>query len=349
MKAALTLEPERIEVKEVETPSVSGGDVLLKTEFAAVCSTDVKIFTGKKKVDYLDFPVVLGHEFVGKVVETGKEHEKFNKGEYLVPYPLISCGECEQCLKGNQNLCTETSALGYNYDGGFAEYVRLPGQIFNNARSRVIKLPDEFALKKASLIEPVSCAFNGLKRSRVTEGNSVLVVGLGFMGLVMVQMARLFGATQVVGCDPIEGRRKKAKALNADSVLDPSEEGYEEKVLNLSSGKGFDAVIAALGSPPVFEDSLKYVKRGGTLNLFGGAPHDSQIEINPNNIHYGERDLVGTSAYQLNHSRDVLNIIESDQIQLNKLITNQFPLKDTEEALESVANNEDIKALISFE
>lgn len=349
MKAAITNGIEEVEIKEVEKPSISSGDILIKTEYAAVCSTDVKIFTGKKKVGYLDFPVILGHEIVGKVVKTGEAHTRFTPGNRVAPYPAFSCGECEQCLTGNQNLCPDMEALGYGHDGGFAEYVKLPEPMFDNARGRVVSVPDDLSSKVASVIEPISCAYNGLTQSRVEPGDSVLVVGLGFMGLVILQMARVFGASHVIGSDPLKERRKKALQVGADLVVDPTEEGWDERITDLTSGTGADDVIAALGAPQVFEDHLQFVKKGGSLNLFGGAATGSEITIDPNVIHYNEIDLVGTSSYKLGHIPDVMNILEGGLIEIEDLITGTYPVEQAEEALASVAENRDIKSLISFD
>jgi len=348
MKAVILQESGKIEIKDVKEPQILKGDILLKTKYAAICHTDIKILTGKKKVKYLSFPRILGHEFIGEVVEKGESHTRFNMGDLIIPYPGIFCGKCEYCLSGNHNLCQNMEALGYNLDGGFAEYVRLPQSIFDNNRSRVFKISSEFSPRTACLLEPVSCCFNAMKQSNVKEGDTVLIIGLGFMGLIMVQMARIFGATRVIGSDPIEFRRSKARELGADSVLDPTEENYKEKIKDLTYGQGAEVVIVALDNPRISEEALQFVKAGGSLNLFGGTPHGSQICIDPNIIHYKQVNLVGTSGYRLQDTNKVLKIIEKNVINVESLITGIYPLDRFKEALENVINYKDIKAVISF-
>lgn len=348
MLSALTKEPGHIEVRDTEKPEVNSGDLLLKTSYAAICSTDIKMFTGKKKSDYLEFPIVLGHEVVGKVVKVGDNHERFASGDSLMLYPGIGCGECDFCLTDAHNLCQNRSALGYNFDGGFAEYVRIPEPFFNNNRGRVLKVPDGLPLKRAVLFEPLSCAYNGIQQSRITEGDTVVVVGLGFMGLLFAQLAQLKGALQVVGIDPITDRREKAKDIGVDTVLDPSSVNVKEILKEETGEEGGDAVVAALAVPEVFEDSLELVKSGGTLNLFGGAPSGSEISIDPNMIHYNEIDLVGTSAYRLKDALTVRNIMMDGVIKPEKLITAEYPLEQIEEGMELAAENKEIKVLINF-
>ncbi len=350
MKAAVLEEPGgQIKIQDIAVPEVRGRDILLKTKYAGVCTTDLKIYTGKKKVSYLKFPVVLGHELVGEVVKVGPEHERFHEGDYVVPMPAIFCGECEQCLLGEHRLCQgHIDALGYTLPGGFAEYVRLPGVMCDNNRSRIVKVKEGMSLKVASLLEPISCCFHGVEQSRVRVGSTVLILGLGFMGLVMVQVARLYGASKIIGCDPIPSRRKLAREIGADIVLSPSEENYEEQVLAATEGKGADAVIAALALPSVFEEGIKFVKPGGTLNLFGGAASGSKMCVDPNVIHYKEVSVVGTAGYRYQSIPRILKVLESGALRIEELITKIYPLERVQEALEANLTNREVKVLIGF-
>jgi len=350
LKAAILKAPgEKISIEDIQKPSLQGKDVLLRTEFAGVCTTDLKIITGAKNVSYLTFPVTLGHEFVGEVVDIGPKHTRFNKGDYIVPFPAIFCGECEQCLSGEHRLCQgHIEALGYNYPGGFAEYVRLPGHMFDSNRSRVVRIDEGISHKLASVLEPISCCFHGIEQSQVKMGDTVLILGLGFMGLVMAQVARLYGASRVIGSDPLVSRRKLASDVGADVVLSPFEDDYREQVLAATDGKGADVVIAALALPSVFEDGLRFVKAGGTLNLFGGSAAGSVMSVDPNIIHYKEVAIVGTAGYRYQDVSGILNILEDGQLQIEQLITNIYPLDEINVALEANLENSEVKTLIKF-
>jgi len=350
MKAAILEAPgSPITIRDIPIPKVGGADVLLKTKYAGVCSTDLKVMTGKKRVDYLDFPIVLGHELVGEVVDLGPKHELFKRGDHLAPFPAVFCGRCPLCLSGEHRLCQGSiKALGYNIQGGFAEYTRIPGEMFDNSRSRVFRVPDGISLKVASVLEPIACCFHGIGQSRVKLGDTVLIMGLGFMGLVMLQIARMFGAAHVVGVDPIPERREMALELGADAALSPEAEEYESQMREYTSGIGADAVIAALAIPEVFEKSLQWVKAGGTLNLFGGAASGSQITIDPNIIHYKEVSLVGTAGYRFQDGHRILELLRRDVLHIEKLIKT-YPLEQINEAFNANLRKQGAKNVIAFE
>ncbi len=349
MKAAVLERTGSIEVRDVPKPQVSGREVLLKTVLCGVCTTDIKIATGKKKASSIALPRILGHEIVGRVTEVGNDHDEFSPGDLVVPYPGISCGRCEYCRGNRHRLCRSMGGLGYNVDGGFAEYVRLPGELLDNTRSRVLRVPDSLPLIVASLLEPVSCCWNGVKQSRVAPGSSVLVVGLGFIGLVIMQLARVFGASEVIGLDPIQTRRERAEGLGADAVFDPTARGYGSDLMGLTHGEGVDAVIVALGDPRVFEAVLGFAKRGGTVNLFGGAPHDSTISLNPDLLHYEEIELLGSHGYRLQDAGIVMGLLRSGRINVESLVDGAiYPLEEISTALNDAAEHRVLKAIVDL-
>lgn len=344
MKAAIFYGPNELKLEEVKRPEIDKQEILVKIKASAVCGTDVRIFEGKKTKG-VRTPSIIGHELVGTIAEVGAEVQGFFVGERVGVMPVIPCGRCYYCLNGRENVCANRTAIGYEYDGGFAEYVRIPRPAL--ASGNLVKIPDHVSFEQAVVAEPLACCLNGQRKANVKMGDVVVVIGGGPIGLMHVQLAKIAGARSVILSEPIDHRREKGLMAGADFVVNPVEESLEDLVLSLTDGLGADIVIMAIGVPGLVNSSANLLKKGGTLNLFAGFTKGDMSEIDPNLIHYNEITINGTSALTRADYHKSLSLIASGQINTEIITTKGYGLDDIQQAILDVKNGSSMKTIIS--
>lgn len=344
MKAAVFYGPNQIRLEEVKKPEINEQEVLVKVNSSAVCGTDVRIFEGKKTKG-VRTPSVIGHELVGTIEEVGAEVSEFSVGDRVGVMPVIPCGKCYYCLNGKENVCQNRTAIGYEFDGGFAEYVRIPSTALKSGN--LVKLPDHVSFEEAVVTEPLACCLNGQKKANVKMGDVVVVTGGGPIGLMHVQLAKIAGAKKVILSEPIDHRREKALEAGADIAVNPMSESLEDIVLSETDGLGADVVIMAIGVPALVKSSANLLKKGGTLNLFAGFTKGVLSEIDPNVIHYNEINVNGTSALTRADYHQSLALIASGQINTKVLTTTGFTLDNIEQAIDNVRTGKGMKSVIT--
>ena len=218
MKAAVLTAPNAIALTELQDPRPEHGDVLIRVRAATICGTDIRIYRGRKTAG-VRYPSVLGHEFAGEILESGG-HAGLNPGDRVALCPFISCGRCHLCKTAHENLCTQGTAVGYEVDGAFAEVIRIPAKAVESGNLR--HLPDAMSFEEAALVEPLSCVLNGQNKVGVSSADTVVVLGVGPIGLLHVHLARLRGAARIIASDPSAHRREAALSGGADAVIDPT-------------------------------------------------------------------------------------------------------------------------------
>jgi L-iditol 2-dehydrogenase len=345
MKAAVFHGPNDLKLEEVEKPQISENEVLVKVNASAICGTDVRIYEGKKTKG-VRTPSIIGHELVGTVVETGEHVKDFVLGDRVGIMPVIPCRKCHYCLNGRENVCANRTAIGYEYDGGFAEYVKIPGAAVE--AGNLVKLPDNISFEQAVVTEPLACCLNGQRKANVQMGDVVVVVGGGPIGLMHVQLSKIAGAKSVILSEPIEHRREKAILAGADIAVDPEQESLHDIVLSETDGLGADVVIMAIGVPFLVNSSANLLKKGGTLNLFAGFTKGVLSEVDPNVIHYNEINVNGTSALTRADYHKSLSLIASGQINTEVLTTTGYSLESIEKAITDVRNGNGMKSVLSY-
>ncbi|MEH7386516.1 zinc-dependent dehydrogenase [Bacillus sp. JJ1521] len=345
MKAAIFYGPNEIRLEDVEKPKINEHEVLVKVSSSAVCGTDVRIFEGKKTKG-VRTPSVIGHELVGTIEEVGLQVSEFSVGDRVGVMPVIPCGKCYYCMNGRENVCQNRTAIGYEYDGGFAEYVRIPSTALKSGN--IVKLPDHVSFEEAVITEPLACCLNGQKKANVKMGDVVVITGGGPIGLMHVQLSKIAGAKKVILSEPIAHRREKAIEAGADIAVDPIHESLEEIVFNETAGLGADVVIMAIGFPSLVNSSASLLKKGGTLNLFAGFTNGVFSEIDPNIIHYNEITVNGTSALTRADYHQSLSLIASGQINTKVLTTTGYKLDDIKQAIDDVRTGKGMKSVISL-
>lgn len=350
MKAAVFHGPLRLEVEEVPTPVCPPGAVGIRILAAAICGTDVKTYFRGHPL--FRPPVILGHEFVGEVVEVGSgpDSARFRVGDRVTAAPYVGCGECRTCQGGRGQLCQRRISVS---NGAFAEYLVLPSPIVSRATVRIDDLGSAVspsALFRYTLTEPLACVLHSLEVSRVRQGGALLVVGAGPMGLLHVLAARLAGVTPVLITDIRADRRKLAERLGAVAV--PAGSGgadWSRAVLDATGGEGVDAAVMAVEAPDLVPVLLQLIRPGGVLNLFAGMPREARLSVDPFHIHYREVGLLGSFGFDERHFREAAAAIEKLGDRLDLLFQESVSLDRLPEAMGHMRDHLVVKALVTWD
>lgn len=331
------------ELTDLPTPVAGPGEVLTRVGANTVCGTDLRILRGEKSKG-VELGVVLGHEVAGYVEALGEGVSGFEIGDLVSMPPSVCCGVCGPCRRGTEHLCDDVHLVGYDIDGGLAEYWLIPREAV--ARGQLVKASGQLQPAQLALAEPISCCLSGMDNYRVEVGDVVVIVGAGPIGLIHLQLARIAGAGAVVVSDPSEARRASARALGATVTVDPTGEDLAAIVKNLSNGEGADVAVLCIGVPQLVNDCLTLVRKRGRVSIFAGLAGEGWSNIAANLIHYREITVVGASnSGRANFTRAV-RLIESGAIDTLALVTHTFPLSRAAEAIEFVASGEGIKVAV---
>ncbi len=343
MKALILHAPNDFRTEYIEKPVVNDGEILLKVKSTAICGTDMRILTGKKTRG-VRYPSVIGHEICGEISEVGKNIKNFKIGDHIAVANVIPCHSCHSCLTGRENACLNRKAIGYEFNGGFAEYVLIPAIALQS--NNLIKLPNDISFAEGALIEPLACCIRGLKNAGTKFGDVVLIVGAGPIGLMHMQLAKIAGAKTVIVSEPIESRRKKAEILGADIIVNPLKENLSDIVMGATEGLGADVIMMAIGVPQLVNSTLKLCCKGGTMNLFAGFAGTGESTIEVNTIHYNEIKMNGSTAYQRIDYYEAAEMVIKHKINLKEIITHKFKLDDFDKAYEVCKSGEGLKVVI---
>lgn len=346
MKAVVLSGPNDFHTQIIEKPSVADNEILIKVKSTAICGTDMRILTGKKTRG-VRYPSVIGHEICGEISEVGKNIENWKIGDRVAVANVVPCHSCHSCLTGRENACLNRKAIGYEFNGGFAEYVLIPSIVIES--NNLVKLPDDVSSEEGALIEPLACCIRGLKNAGTKFGDTVLIVGAGPIGLMHMQLSKLAGAKTVIVSEPIASRREKAKKLGADIVVNPMEEDLKSIVMNSTNGVGADVIVMAIGVPPLVNDTLKLCCKGGTVNLFAGFAGTGESQIEVNTIHYNEIKVNGSTAYQRVDYLQAAQMVIGHKINLKEIVTHEFGLDDFDKAYEVCKSGKGLKVVINPE
>lgn len=318
-------------VSDYPKPEIGEGEMLMKMERAAICGTDIRILEGKKTKG-VRYPSVIGHEVSGTIVEIGKDVEGFQIGDRVAVANVIPCGCCDMCRRGMENVCMNRKAIGYEFDGGFAEYVRLPEIAVKSGN--IVKLPEHVSFAEGAVIEPLSCCLRGQRNVGLKFNDNVLIIGAGPIGLMHVLLAKAAGARRVIVSELNEYRRGKALECGADLVVDSGKEDLEEIVKRETNGLGMDVVIMAIGIPALVNPALKLVRKGGAVSLFAGFAKGVMADLDPNLIHYNEIRMTGSSAYKRQDYLDAAEMVINGYLDLKPIVTHTYKIEEFQAAYE---------------
>jgi L-iditol 2-dehydrogenase len=265
VKALILKDYGRFAIEEVPEPELRPDSVLVAVQACGICGSDVHGMDGSS--GRRQPPIIMGHEASGIVAKVGGAVEQWQPGARVTFDSTLYCGVCDFCRKGQINLCDNRRVLGvscgeYRQHGAFAEYVALPQRV-------LYRLPDSLPFEHAAMAEPLSVAFHAVRRSGVAAGGRVVVVGAGLIGLLLVQSLRLAGCAQIVAVDIAAGKLALAKKFGATAAVDSGKAGALKKIMELTEGRGADAVFEAVGIAPTVDLAVRSARKGGSVTLVG--------------------------------------------------------------------------------
>lgn len=332
MKAAVLYGWDDLRFGEFETPPFGPEEVLCRVRACGICGTDVHIMKGNfKGVFPPRFPFILGHEWYGEIVALGSRVEGFSAGQRVIGEPQKGCGVCPRCLEGRYHLCMNGPRpdkgyrlYGHNANGAYAEYVAVHG-------TTIHPMPDHLGVEEGVSACNVGIGIEAVRRARIDVGDSVAVIGVGLLGLIILQLAKISGAGQTiaVGRGP---RLKIAGDLGADEKADRTQGDVVKRVKELTGGTGADVVIECAGAEEAVQQSLDCVRRGGRVVL-GGITGTKGTLLDTNRITLDEIEVVGTRGAP-NALPESIGLLASGRIQVKPLVTHQLPLSKVERGME---------------
>ena len=338
MKAMVFDGPGSVSLRDLPPEGPGPGEVLVRVAACGVCGTDLHIHHGEEGSAAVRPPVVLGHEFAGVVARLGEGVAGLREGDAVAIDPNRYCGECEFCRVGKKQLCERLTAVGVNRDGGFAETCRVPASLCH-------RIDPSVPLEVAALAEPLSCCLHGIDRAGIRPGDSVCVVGGGSIGLMMVQLARLAGASAVVLSEPRARQRAVGLSLGATAAADPLREDLAAVVREAAGTDGVDIVLECAGRPEATAQAFSVAKRGASLLLFSVPKPGATHPLDLMDVFRKELRIAGSFINPDTFSRAV-RLIESGAVRLAPLVTHRFPLDRLEEAFRMQAAPESIKVVV---
>ena len=304
MKACVFHGPGDVRVEERQRPRPGRGEMLLEMRATGICYSDIRVYKGEKKARA---GVIPGHEPVGVIAALGEGVDGFRTGQEVAVCPILACGACFFCRRGYRNRCPQRTTLGYDDDGGLAEYMLVPAALIR--LGHVFPLPAGLTPSRATLTEPMACVLNSLETCRLAAGGSLVVVGAGPMGLLHVMLARQLGVATIIVAELMDERLAHARRWGADLCLNPERDDVTSQVLAATDGLGADAVVVSTGSSQAAVGSLALARGQGVVSLFGGFPPNTNIPLDVNAIHYGEIVLTGSQNATSDQYRRALQLL----------------------------------------
>lgn len=340
MTAAVLYGKRDVRIEQIPVPRVGKGEVLVRIKAALTCGTDLKVYRQGFHARMIVPPSVFGHELAGVVEEVGEGVESFSPGMRVVSANSGPCNECFFCQKHLANLCENLQFI----NGAYAEYIKIPERI---VRQNLLILPDSVDFQEAALVEPLACVIRAAEETGIEEGDTVVVIGMGPIGLMFVQVLKSMGA-RVIALGNRQTQLSLAEAMGADHVVDSTHSNVVEQVRRITSGqRGADVVIEAVGVRETWQQAMGMVRRGGTINLFGGCPSGTHIPLDSTLIHYSEISIKANFHHTPRHIRESLEAIHRGRVNARSLITGEEQLTAIGSVLERLlSRNGDLKIAI---
>jgi L-iditol 2-dehydrogenase len=340
MTAAVLYGKRDVRIEQIPIPRVEPGEVLVRIRAALTCGTDLKVYRQGFHARMIVPPSVFGHELSGIVEEVGAGVENFAPGTRVVSANSAPCNTCFYCEQHLTNLCEDLQFI----NGAYAEFIKIPERI---VRQNLLILPDNLSFREAALVEPLACVIRAIEETEIVEGNTVVVIGMGPIGLMFVQILKSMGAT-VIAAGNRSNQLALAAKMGADYVLDSTHSNVVEQVRNITNGRrGADVVIEAVGRTETWQQAMGMVRRGGTINLFGGCPSGTHIPLDTTLVHYSEITIKASFHHTPRHIREALEAILEGKLQAQSLITGEEHLASLRNVMERLLNrNGDLKIAI---
>ena len=344
MKAAILEAQDKLVVRDVPVPEVGDDDALMEVGATCICGSDVRILHhGNPRVKP---PTIIGHETAGTVVKVGRNVTRVKVGDRVALGADVPCGQCHWCRNGLGNNCAINYAVGYQIPGAFAQYMKLPKLLLEEGPVTPFD-PARLSMEEAALAEPLACAVNGFELCELSVGKSVVIIGLGPIGGMMIDLARHMGATKVIGVQRSKLRMEIARTYEADAYVASEEEDVVKRCRELTGGEGPDVVITAAGSVESHEQAIEMVAHRGYVNLFGGLKKTERpMSVLSNTIHYKECFVTGSHGCVPRHHEVAVKLLETGMVRVKPLITHRFPLTEINKAFETMESRQGMKIVV---
>jgi len=341
MKALVYYGPEDMRYVDVDTPVPGPGEVRIRVKATGICGSDVHGYlgiTGRRTP-----PMIMGHEFAGIVDSVGDGVTAAKPGDRVTAQPVNFCGKCAYCHEGLTNLCTDKEFLGVmDVNGSMAEFVCVPEKL-------IYKLPDSVSYTQGAVVEPLAVASRAVESAGNLEGQNLLIVGAGTIGLLVLQAAKLHNPAKIIVTDLSASRLAAAKNLGADETVNPSEGGAMDKILGLTGGKGVDVSIEAVGVTPTVKQALEALRPGGRCVWIGNSA--KMVELNMQDVVTREKNIHGTYIFTHKGFGKALDLLASGKIETDALISAAVTMQEAPAMFARMGKGADdlIKVMITDE
>lgn len=327
-----------LEIQDKEEPQVGKDQVKISVKYAGICGSDIHTYEGHYKVGV---PVTLGHEFSGEVVEVGEGVTEFIPGDRVTSETTFYiCGECEYCKAGDYNLCNHRKGLGTQQDGGFTNYLIA-------RKDSVHKLPENVDYQTAAMTEPLACSHHVVSKTEINQGDIVVVIGPGPIGLFTAQIAKSRGAKVLItGLTNDKVRLDKAKELGIDHAVDTQEQDIKELVNSLTDGYGADIVFECSGAAPAAKQGLNLLRKKGQYGQIGIFAQP-EIQFDLEKVIQKEIRVVGSRSQKPADWEPSLELMNNGSVNAKAMVTHEFDITEWDEAYQAIKSGEAIKVLLT--
>jgi L-iditol 2-dehydrogenase len=345
MRAVQLFAPGDVRCVEVDVPHIKkGDDVIIKVKACGVCGSDIPRVMVKGAYKY---PITIGHEFAGQVVEVGSDAKKVKLGDRVSVMPLVPCGKCDYCKIGEAVMCDNYDYYGSRMDGAMAEYISV-------CADNILFLPDGVDYESGCMTDPMSVALHSVRKCGITPGETTLVFGMGAIGYLTVQWMKAVGAGKVIAVDIYDDKLKLAKMLGADYVINGRTEDVEKKVMEYTGGEGVAAAVELAGSKYTQEQALRVVRKMGKV-VYTGISYDDLLIPSKTlaKILRGELHIMGSwnssiSPLPVNEWVSSLQFMKKGIIQTEPLISHRYRLEDCQTAFNMMYNKTEVFTKVIF-
>lgn len=339
MKAAFVKDSSRVVVEDVEKPILGTGDVLVKMHACGICGSDLEKVFGK----YSQPSTRLGHEPSGTIEKVGENVTDFKKGDRVFVHHHVPCYSCHFCLHGNETMCKKYSETNLS-PCGLAEEFIVPQ--WNVNHGGILKIPDSMSFEEAAMIEPLACCIRAWDKFSFQKGDSTAIFGVGATGMMHVMLSIVHEFDKIFCIDLNEFRLEFAKKFNITDAIKSSVPDVKQKILDQTDNRGVDVAIVATGSLQALSSAIDLVRKGGTVVMFGVPSKDAMINLNMSIIYSKEITMISSYAASDSDTKAALELIESSKIDVKKLITHRYNIKDSPKAFEHAHHGVDSMKII---
>ena len=336
MRAGVYRGKGQVVVETVAIPEIGEGELLFRVAACGICGTDIK----KIHHGFVAAPQVLGHELAGTVVKVGRGVTKFKVGDRVVSFHHIPCGNCFYCKRKLFSQCAGykktglTAGFGDPNGGGFGEYVRAMPWIVERG---MIALPADVSFEEATFVEPVNTCLKAVRKARVAKGETVLVIGQGPIGMLLMILAK-YGGAEVYASDPMAGRRAASLKFGAKEAFDPLTQNLQKEIRERTGGRGADAVLVAVPNPSLVPEALAIARPGGRVLLFAHNDPVMQLDFPAATVGVEEKEILGSYSASVDDQAESAALVFERRLPVRELISPRFPLERIAEALELAAH-----------